>query len=191
MTCVVGVAVPGHGCVLAADSLGLGDAGAFLIETQGKLFTPSSRLAVGFTRSYREGQIMRYLMEWPPKPQEGTDVTSWIVREVVGKLRETLKEHGALEKGERGADQGAWLILAVRDRVFEIAPDFQVTESAAGYVSLGSGYRYALGAMAVQLGGRTAATLSEAESFARSAIGATEAHNTFVRSPITCVRTMA
>lgn len=142
MTCVVGIANPGRGSLVAFDSLS-GSNGTYRIRRDPKGAKLAPWLAFGYTTSYRFGQILAHYLTVGVKPE---DPYEWAVREFVPEMRRVLGEHGWL-KTENGREDAGTVVVACRDRVFTIHDDFQVAELEFGYAACGSGEYHAYGAL--------------------------------------------
>lgn len=143
MTCVVGIAVPGRGTVIAFDSLGGGD-GRARIRRDRKGAKLQPWLALGYTTSYRFGQILTHHLDLGSSAP--ADPYDWAVTAFVPAARAALRDHGGLKR-ENEVDAGGDVLLGVRDRILVVHSDFQVAELAAGFNAVGSGTDEALAAM--------------------------------------------
>lgn len=179
MTCVVGIARPGKGALIAFDSLA-GGSGTYSIRRDPKGAKITPWFAFGFTTSYRFGQILAHHLNLGKKPDDPYD---WAVRELVPKARELLTTHGWL-KTENGREEAGEAIIAVRDRVFSLQADFQIAERGDGYAACGSGEDFALGALHVLRG-------KPARQSAIRALEAAEAGSAWVRPPWYVLETRA
>lgn len=180
MTCVVGISDPGRGALLAFDSCGgAGGRATPRLDTKGSLIRPW--LAVGYTTSYRFGQILTHHLDIQEEPPG--DPYEWAVRTLVPEIQAKLSEHQWLKKDGERAEAGD-AIFAVRDRILCVQSDLQVSESARGYDACGSGQDEALGALFARRFGR-------AEERARVALEAAAEMTVYVRPPWHFLRTAA
>jgi ATP-dependent protease HslVU (ClpYQ) peptidase subunit len=148
MTIVVG-AVDDRGAVwMGADSQGSNGWDRTIRRDQ-KVFRVGSYL-MGFTSSYRMGQVLRYKLAPPEPPCEG-DLFGFMVVDFVDHVRAAFKSAGFC-KTENGVESGGDFLVGVCGRLFRIEGDYQVGESEWGYSAVGCGAAYALGAMAVSRG---------------------------------------
>jgi len=179
MTCIVGIATK-TGTLIAGDSL----ASNWYTQTRRtdrKVFKLGDHVAVGFTSSYRMGQIIRYHVTAPSlRDAEGEwiDAFEYAVKYLIPEVRTRLKEHG-FTKVENSVEEGGRFVLGIRDRVFIVDSDFQVGESTDGYVAAGSGEEVALGVLY-----HTRAEKDSAAERAEAAIRAAEYHSRGVGGPI-------
>lgn len=119
----------------------------------GKVFRLGDAV-VGFTTSYRMGQIVRYLTK-PPKAYWMTahskrklypDLHEAMVTWASGELRTALKDNG-YTKVDNNREDGGTFIVGWKGRIFVIEDDFQVAEPSTGFHAVGCGAPYALGAL--------------------------------------------
>ena len=148
MTCIVAVRVETDGAariVMGGDSAGVAGHD-ILIRKDPKVFR-NDELLVGFTSSFRMGQIMRFKFA-PPAIPPGMDLYEYMVVHFVDRVRSVLKEGGFAEV-QNSVERGGSFIVGLRERIFTIGSDFQVGENVDGFASVGSGADYALGALEI------------------------------------------
>ena len=143
MTCIVGMRTK-TGVLLGGDTQGTSNRDA-VDRLDPKVFGLGRDMAVGFTSSYRMGQIIRFNLE-PPTCPAGHDAYPWVVREFIPAIRDVFKEHGYQHVLNERATGGTFL-LAVGNRLFKVGDDFQVAERADPFDACGAGEDYALGAL--------------------------------------------
>ena len=142
MTAVVGV-VDGSHVWIGADSAGVAN-WSVVNRKDPKVFRLGPML-VGFTSSFRMGQLIRYSMKAPPEaPPE--DPYAYMVSEFVPRLRKCLKR-GGFAKVENGREEAGTMLIGYCGHLFEIGEDYQVGEGFDGYAAVGGGYEVALGAL--------------------------------------------
>lgn len=141
MTVIVGV-VHKRRVYLGGDSAGTAGY-QITIRKDGKVFE-TGPYAMGFTTSYRMGQLLRYAFQ-PPHP-EGGDLYRFMVTTFVDALRTCLKDGGWARK-DADQESGGTFLVGVHGRLFELASDYQVGEAADGYAAVGCGDDVALGAL--------------------------------------------
>ncbi len=103
------------------------------------------RMLVGFTSSFRMGQIIQHHVALPDHPR-GVPTFDWMVREFVPAVRKALKEH-AFTTVNNNVETGGSFLVAYRNRIYTIDGDFQVGEPVAPFDAVGCGASIALGAM--------------------------------------------
>lgn len=142
MTCIVGL-VGADRIYIGADSAGTDSQMGQTIRRDGKLFQNGPYL-IGFSGSYRVGQLIQYA--GLPEPAQNDDLPRFMVTTFIESVRQILKAGGVAQKKEE-VESGGFFLVAIRGRLFNIASDYQVGESADPFDATGSGERSALGAM--------------------------------------------
>lgn len=173
MTCVVGVEVSG-GVVMGADSAGV--AGWDLtVRADEKVFRKGPFL-MGFTSSFRMGQLLRYRLT-PPEHPDGMGDFEYMATNFVDAVRSALAD-GGWRKKEHEREEGGTFLVGYRGRVYTVEDDFQVGASVDGYDACGCGRAIARGALYVlarsKLDGTQRVTM---------ALAAAEASSAGVRAP--------
>lgn len=147
MTCVVGIAHNGR-VHLGADCQG-SKGWAQLDRVDGKVFHKGP-MVMGFTSSYRMGQLLRYKLALP-EHHDGVDVFEYMVAHFVDAARQCLKD-GGYTTVTNSSEQGGVFLVGYRGRLFCVEADFQVGERVGGFDSVGCGADIALGALHVAKG---------------------------------------
>lgn len=194
MTCIVGVewaGEGGRGVVMAADSLGA--AGHFATEmSTPKLFRLSQRVAedgesqqqemlIGYTSSYRMGQLLRWELDLPFHPA-GMPDEEWLVTRFLSAVRSTLEEGGWLRKKDERERSGFFLV-GYRGRLYHVERELQVMRSADGYQATGSGQHVAAGAIGALTFDAPVESRLRAHGIVELALTVAERHTTSVRRP--------
>ncbi|WP_345432945.1 hypothetical protein [Actinoallomurus vinaceus] len=180
MTAIVGI-TDGNTVVIAGDSAGVGG-GVTQPRLDAKVFTNGSYV-IGYTSSFRMGQILRYAFKAPVPPEREEDLHAFMCTNFINGVREGLKDGGWASKNNDQEEGGSFLV-GVRGRLFEIGHDYQVGELIDGYTAVGCGAEIALGALHAT--GNADLSL---ESRAIAALEAAAHFSTGVRAPFTIVRT--
>lgn len=141
MTCIVGL-TEGARVLLAGDSAGVSlEHGEIYTLRNPKVFR-SGPYALGFTTSFRLGQILRYQTRFPePKPQ--TDLEAFMTTEFVDTLRQALERAGF----ERSLGLSGSILVGIHGRLFTIGAELQVMSGDTSYAAVGSGRHLAYGAL--------------------------------------------
>lgn len=189
MTCIVAI-TDGDNVILGADSAGVGGV-ELRLRADPKVFQVGS-YAIGFTTSFRMGQILRYETDLPEPPLDSNseDLERFLVTEFVPTVRRSFADHGFAKKArfnssgdrnvtEEGQDIGGLFLVGVAGQVFEIQHDYHLARPAVPYSAVGFGAPIALGALHA-LADVSGLALQER---ARKALRAAEAYSTVVRSP--------
>ncbi|MFJ1954592.1 hypothetical protein ACIOGT_25580 [Streptomyces microflavus] len=177
MTAIVGL-VNKHRVHLGADSAGVSGL-QLTVRADRKTFR-NGPYVMGFTSSFRMGQLLRYAFQ-PPHPTgdlHGFMVTTW-----TDALRGCLREGGWARK-ESEQEQAGTFLVGVLGRLFVVCDDFQVGEHADGYAAVGCGDELALGALhaTAHLGMAPRARLT-------AALAAADHHSAGVTGPYTYAST--
>jgi len=141
MTCIVGLVHEGR-VVIGGDSAGVTVGWGLNTRVDPKVGLVGE-FAVGFTDSFRMGQVLLY--RFTPPPIEG-EMMRYMVGPFIDELRRTFKAAGYAERQNERESAGTFLV-GVRGRLFRISSDYQVGESAESYDSVGCGADLALGSM--------------------------------------------
>jgi hypothetical protein len=179
VTVIAGL-VDGDTVVIGGDSAGL--AGWSLsLRADTKVFT-NGPYVIGFSESFRLGQLMRHAFNAPALPTD-VDVDRFMVTTWIDGLRSTLKSSGWARTDEGTEKAGAFLVAA-GGRLWEAGDDLQLGVPLDGYAAVGCGANVALGSLHA-----TRRTRMSAESRVRAALEASEHHSGGVRAPFTILRT--
>lgn len=176
MTCIVGLAHEGV-VYIGGDSAGVADDWGLTVRADSKVFQNGPFL-IGFSSSFRMGQLLRYAFE-PPVHAEGVSVEKYMATTFVDAVRDCLKAGGYAHK-ENEVEAGGVFIVGYRGRLFQIDSDYQVGVSADPYTAIGCGALIALGSLyATERRGVVA------RSRVTLALEAAERHSAGVRGPFT------
>ena len=165
---------------LGGDSAGVAGS-ALHVRADAKVFI-TGPYVIGFTTSFRMGQLLRYTFT-PPPPVAATDLHAHMCTSFTDALRDCLKTGGWASK-DKDQESGGNFLVGVRGRLFEIMSDYQVAEEAIPYMATGAGEAYVLGALHA-----TEGLGMEPGLRLRAALAAAEYHCTDVCGPFRVVRT--
>lgn len=140
MTVVVGVVSDGT-VYMGADSAGI-SGWDLVVRKDPKVFRKGEML-IGFTTSFRMGQLLHHAFE--PPPVEG-DLSAYMVTTFVNALRDCFKAGGYARKNNEEEAAGTFMV-GLRGRLFVISDDYQVVEPAHVFAAVGCGSSYALGSL--------------------------------------------
>lgn len=148
MTIIVGL-VHNETVYMGCDSAGVAGLNLSVREDR-KIFAVETpwfdKMLIGFTSSFRMGQILRYSFT-PPKI--GTeDHFKYMCSDFIEKVREALKR-GGYACVENGVEHGGHFLVALKGRLFYVGSDFQVGENMFNYDAVGCGDSYAKAALYV------------------------------------------
>jgi hypothetical protein len=180
----------GKTVVLGGDSAAL-NGYELRVRAEPKVFRAGS-YAIGFTTSFRMGQILRYCTELPEPPAGAgpEELERFIVTDFIATVRSSFAEHGFAKTArftstgpssvtEEGQDVGGQFLVAVAGQIFEIHQDYHVGRPATPYAAFGLGAAVALGAFYAL---ESMPDLSLRERVVK-ALEASEAHSSGVRGP--------
>lgn len=144
MTCIAGLVVDGK-VYIGGDSAGVAN-WDLQIRADQKVFK-NGPFVMGFTSSFRMGQLLRYKLQPPTRfKKDGTlkDIYEYMVTDFIDAVRQCLKDGGYASK-ENEVEQGGFFLVGYEGRLFMIQSDYQVAEALDGYMAVGCGDMIALG----------------------------------------------
>jgi ATP-dependent protease HslVU (ClpYQ) peptidase subunit len=178
MTCIVGVE-HGTGVTIGADSAS--SDGRFMnLRSDSKVFRFGTYL-IGFTSSWRMGQLLRYQLEVPTP--DTWDVDRWMATRFTDAVRAALKA-GGFATTRDGAEHGGTFLVGVCGRLYSVFDDYQVGHADEGHDAVGSGGALALGSL------HTTRSGADPVARCRAALEAAAYYSTTVAPPFT-IDTMA
>jgi len=148
MTCIVGLKDADGAVTMGADSASVAGYNIRL-RSDPKLFQKDG-LLVGFTSSFRMGQLLRFKLS-VPLCEPAKDALEYMVSDFVEAVRACLKR-GGYAKVEDNIERGGVFLVGRMGRLFEIEGDYQVGEVADAYSAIGCGQDFALGSLYVTEG---------------------------------------
>lgn len=141
MTCIVGLVDNGK-VYLGGDSAGV--AGwSLTVRADSKVYSNGPYI-LGFTSSFRMGQLLRHAFDPPTPPDQ--DLERFMCTTFIDAVRKCLQMGGYATKKE-DAEQGGNFLVGVAGRLFEVHSDYQVGEAVDGYSACGCGEEIALGSL--------------------------------------------
>lgn len=143
MTCIAGGAHWGR-VYIGGDSAGVGGY-ELTVRRDVKVFR-NGPFVLGFTSSFRMGQLLAHAFAPPPVPKKRGALERYMVVDFVDALRATLKERGWARK-QAEQETGGTFLVGVAGRLFLVADDYQVGEARDGFDAVGCGSEAARGAL--------------------------------------------
>lgn len=142
MTCIVGLAQDGD-VWIGADSAA-GDGWQVRSTLVPKVFVRGPFI-IGYTVSFRMGQLLQFHLDVPPQDGESSDLEYMVCR-FIAAVRACLKEGGytTIKDSKEG---GVGFLVGYRGHIYCVGDEFQITEASDGFDACGCGEKYALGAM--------------------------------------------
>jgi hypothetical protein len=154
MTCIVGIAYSNK-VYLGSDSLGSGNGvkQVYITPKLVKLDIFEKRdltltkipLGIGYTTSYRMGDLLRYNFT-PPPIEHDEDENEYLVKDFIPELIKCFDDH-SFARTKEGTKSGGNFLVGLRKRLFHVQEDFSVLEPSCGYTAVGSGQEFAMGAL--------------------------------------------
>lgn len=145
MTAVVGLEHNGV-VYIGADSAGTNSILQQTVRADEKVFA-NDEFVMGFTSSFRMGQLLRYRLSIPSRSESEQDDFRFMCTEFVDAVRQCLKD-GGFASSDEGRDVGGTFLVGYRGSLYCVDSDFQVAKSTHPFMAIGCGDDLALGAMA-------------------------------------------
>jgi ATP-dependent protease HslVU (ClpYQ) peptidase subunit len=142
MTCIVALKTS-TGIIVAGDSAASNEYHSYPTGLS-KVFRNDSMI-IGYTSSFRMGQILEYKLNIPNHPANMSDL-GYLVTHFIDALRECLSDSGFASRVEE-TERGGSFIMTYRNEIYYIGADYQVNTPKNGIASVGAGYEYALGSL--------------------------------------------
>ncbi len=142
MTCIVGIEHNGQ-VYLGGDSAGV--AGLDIVTRADEKVFRNEEFVMGFTSSFRMGQILRYAFK-PPEQSFRKDDMQYMVTDFIDAVREVYRQKGYLHKSNE-VESGGTFLVGYRGKLYCVESDFQVGRVHHGFDACGCGYAYAMGAL--------------------------------------------
>ena len=172
MTCIVAAKAKDGSIVMGADSAG-SDSWSLIVLKDPKIYRVGSML-IGFTSSYRMGQLLGHSLSLPEHHAD-VPLEKYMATTFMDAVRSCLK-NGGYAKTENSVESGGTFLAAYKGRIFQVQENFSVVENGRDYDSCGSGFMLALGSLyaTVEMKDtkkRVELALDAAESFCASVRG--------------------
>lgn len=182
MTCIVGLTYAST-VYIGADSAGV--SGYDLTVRRDKKLFVNGPYAMGFTTSFRMGQLLQHAFDAPKPPDDAADLHKFMVTEFINQVRKCLKDGGWSTKTNEQETAGTFLV-GVRGRLFKVCDDYQVVEADVAYDACGCGESYARAALwtSVNLGVQL-----NPETRVLTALRCAGMHSAGVREPFSVIST--
>lgn len=140
MTCIVGLVDKGD-VYIGGDSAGV--AGLSLsIRADEKVFG-NGPFVMGFTTSFRMGQLLRYKFSPPAQTVYQTDM-EYMVTTFIDACRQCFSGNGF---GDKDATEGGTFLVGYKGTLYTVQGDYQVGIPSSPFDSVGCGSDLALGAL--------------------------------------------
>jgi hypothetical protein len=130
---------------MGGDSAGVDPSRLSLITRKDPKVFKNGPFIMGFTSSYRMGQLLRYTFR-PPEHPNNVSVDRYMVTIFVETVRECLRSGGYTTINNNNENGGNFLV-GYRGKLFNINDDFQVGIPANNYDAIGCGGSICLGSL--------------------------------------------
>jgi ATP-dependent protease HslVU (ClpYQ) peptidase subunit len=140
MTCIVSVK-EGDSVYIGGDSAGIAGL-SITIRNDEKVFQ-NGPFIMGFTSSFRMGQLLRYKFD-PPQQTVHQDDMQYMVTDFVDGLRRCFSANGF---GDKDATVGGTFLVGYKGQLYTIESDYQVGIPNTPYDAVGCGADLALGSL--------------------------------------------
>lgn len=146
MTCVVGI-IDASGCIyMGSDTQSTQGYTKRHLTNDGKVFIKNG-VIFGFTGKLRGAQLIEHELDFPDHTQVNLDKKTFIIKEIIPKLRECFKAAGYSEEVNKQEGHDDEYLLGIDGRLFVIQSNYQVVEDKESYRTIGSGSNVALGSL--------------------------------------------
>ncbi len=140
MTCIVGLVENGT-VYIGGDSAGIAGL-SISIRADEKVFQ-NGPFIMGFTSSFRMGQLLRYKFD-PPQQTVSQDDMTYMVTDFIDGVRRCFSANGF---GDKDATIGGTFLVGYKGQLYTIQSDFQVALSKDPFDAVGCGSDLALGSL--------------------------------------------
>ena len=140
MTAIVGIAEKGT-VYIGGDSAGVGGL-SLSVRDDEKVFI-NGPFIMGFTTSFRMGQLLHYKFN-PPKQTINESDMQYMVTSFIDAVRQCFKESGY---GSGADNSGGCFLVGYKGTLYTIYNNFQVGINKIGYSAVGCGADLCLGSM--------------------------------------------
>jgi ATP-dependent protease HslVU (ClpYQ) peptidase subunit len=142
MTCIVGL-VEGGVVYIGGDSMSV--AGWDMGSTEFRKVFRRGEFVVGFTSSWRMGQLLKFRVNVAPQPTDQSDM-AYMVGTYIEAVRSCFKDAG-FATVENNEESGGLFLVGYKGKLYRVWGDYAVLPSDEGLAAVGCGDAYALAAM--------------------------------------------
>lgn len=145
MTCIVGYVDKSDGrIIMGSDSIAASGWDKRIQEIP-KVFIKNEKMIIGYTTSFRMGQLLEYSLILPEHPSEKSD-HEYLCTDFINSVKKCFKDNDFAEVKNNVVGGGTFLV-GYKGNIYKIFSDFQVSLSIDGYDACGCGESYALAAI--------------------------------------------
>lgn len=142
MTCIAGLVHKGK-VYIGGDSAGT-NGHVLTIRDDEKVFK-NGDFIMGFTSSFRMGQLLRFKFSAPYHKPE-IETYEYMVTDFIDAVRKCLKD-GGYARTESGEEFGGTFLVGYRGELFIVEGDYQVGKPHSGFHAVGCGKDIARGSL--------------------------------------------
>jgi ATP-dependent protease HslVU (ClpYQ) peptidase subunit len=142
MTCIVGLVH--DGAVWMGGDSAAAAGWDLTIRSDSKVFV-TGPFVMGFTTSFRMGQLLRYALEVPEQSRK-VDDHAFMVTTFIDAVRDALKKGGYAKK-ENETESGGTFLVGYRGALYQIDSDYQVAIAVHPFAAVGCGAQVAHGSL--------------------------------------------
>jgi hypothetical protein len=158
MTCIVGYKDKNSNIYLAGDRMAartnryevytVAHPKVFTKEYNVKFscYSEKDKLAIGYTTSFRFGQLMEHCLNVPDF-EVGKNIITYMVNDFVPALIDLFDKNFYTKKSDAEKMNGGEMLVGMNGTLLKINSDFSVLELTTNYTSCGCGQDYALSTM--------------------------------------------
>lgn len=142
MTAIVGLLHDGK-ILMGGDSAG---SNGYMVEIRSdpKVFV-NAGFAMGYTGSFRAGQLLQYVFS-PPDKIASEDNMTYMIKRFVPEVKGVFSAHG-IQKTVHEICSGEQFLVGHEGDLYNIGEDYQVARCVNKYAAVGSGEATALGSL--------------------------------------------
>jgi ATP-dependent protease HslVU (ClpYQ) peptidase subunit len=144
MTCIVGY-IKNKKVYIGGDSAGV--AGLHITPRKDAKVFRNGKFIMGYTSSFRMGQLLRFKLSVPSQPEEISDY-EYMCTLFIDAVRKCLKD-GAFATIKDSAERIGVFLVGYKRRLYKLEGDLQVGVSYYNFESVGCGSDYAKGALSL------------------------------------------
>jgi len=159
MTTIIGVQGE-EGCLLAADSRTTGETGRPYFHKFVEKITERGQYMIACSGDADACDIIQHQWDPPKPPKNIKKHYKFMVTKVSTSLKKCLKEKG-YEKDKLDKESGFLVLIALKGNLYEIDETCTISMRDDGIYGIGSGSKYAIGALQAGADWNTALTIAE------------------------------
>lgn len=149
MTCIAAIQHDDN-VTICGDSSVVGDNHNVTTKVGSKVFR-NGEFIIGFTSSFRMGQLLEYIVKPQRQKMSQTDM-QYLVVDFIEQVRNVFDEHGYMSTfvdndGLTGEQLGGSFMFGYRGKLYQCDIDFHVYQVTDDFAAIGCGAHYAMGSL--------------------------------------------